>query len=209
MAVGYGFSVNTQLSRLCKCEHEFREGYGGWTVKVDNRQATSVAKVFAAGETTGIGGSDIAAAAGSIAGYSAAEALGMISESEARARQRPYLERLRRLQPFARMMADLFSPRDGLFDITSSDTVVCRCEEVTAAQIHEAIDNGANDLTGVKSRTRAGMGMCQGRVCGASVATLVARRTGRRQDEVGSFTGRPVVKPVSMGALAELGRGES
>ena len=209
VAVGYGFSVNTQLSQLCHCEHEFRKGYGGWTVKVDRRQATSVAKVFAAGETTGIGGSDIAAAEGSIAGYSAAEALGMISESEARARQKPYLERLRKLRPFARMMADLFSPRDGLFDITSPDTVVCRCEEVTATQIHEAIDNGASDLTGMKSRTRAGMGMCQGRVCGPSVATLVARRTGQRHDEVGAFTGRPIVKPVSMGALAELGRGES
>ena len=56
VAVGYGFSVNTQLSQLCHCEHEFRKGYGGWTVKVDRRQATSVAKVFAAGETTGIGG---------------------------------------------------------------------------------------------------------------------------------------------------------
>jgi len=209
VAVGYGFSVNTQLSRLCRCEHEFRKGYGGWTVKVDRRQATSVAKVFAAGETTGIGGSDIAAAEGSIAGYSAAEALGAISEREATARRAPYLERLRKLRPFARMMADLFSPRDGLFDITPPETVVCRCEEVTAAQVHQAIDNGANDLTGVKSRTRAGMGMCQGRVCGASVATLVARRTGREQDEVGAFTGRPIVKPVSMGALAEMGRGES
>lgn len=209
VGVGYGFSVNTQLSRLCGCEHQFRKGYGGWTVKVDRRQATSVEKVFAAGETTGIGGSDIAAAEGSIAGYSAAEALGMISESEARARRAPHLEQLRKLRPFARMMADLFSPRDGLFDITSPDTVVCRCEEVTAAKIHEAIDNGANDLTGVKSRTRAGMGMCQGRVCGASVATLVARRTGRGQGEVGNFTGRPIVKPVSMGALAEMGRGES
>ena len=209
VVVGYGFSVNTQLSRLCRCEHEFRKGYGGWTVKVDSSQSTSVAKVFAAGETTGIGGSDIAAAEGSIAGYSAAEALGMISESEARARRAPHLERLQKLRPFAKMMADLFSPRDGLFDITSRETVVCRCEEVTAAQIHQAIDNGANDLTGVKSRTRAGMGMCQGRVCGASVATLVARRTGLGQGEVGSFTGRPIVKPVSMGALAEMGRGES
>ncbi len=207
VAVGYGFSVNTQLSRLCRCEHQFRKGYGGWTVKVDSRQATSVAKVFAAGETTGIGGSDIAAAEGSIAGYSAAESLGMISESEARARRAPYVERLRKLRPFARMMADLFSPRDGLFDITSPETVVCRCEEVTAAEIHEAIHNGANDLTGVKSRTRAGMGMCQGRVCGASVATLVARRTGRGQGEVGAFTGRPIVKPVSMGALAGMEKG--
>ena len=105
------------------------------------------------------------------------------------------------------MMADLFSPRDGLFDITSPETVVCRCEEVTAAEIHEAIDNVANDLTGVKSRTRAGMGMCQGRVCGASVATLVARRTGRGQGEVGAFTGRPIVKPVSVGALAGMEKG--
>ena len=208
VAVGYGFSVNTQLSRLCRCEHQFRKGYGGWTVKVDSRQGTSVAKVFAAGETTGIGGSDIAAAEGSIAGYSAAEALGMITESEARTCRAPYLERLQKLRPFARMMADLFTPRDGLFDITSQDTVVCRCEEVTTAQIYQAIDNGANDLAGVKSRTRAGMGMCQGRVCGASVATLVARRTGRGQDEVGAFTGRPIVKPVSMGALAEMGRSE-
>lgn len=209
VAVGYGFSVNTQLARLCGCEHRFRKGYGGWVVKVDSKQATSVARVFAAGETTGIGGSDIAAAEGSIAGYSAAEALGMISHSEASVRRGPDLERLRKLRPFARMMADLFSPRDGLFDMTTPETIVCRCEEVTAAQIHEAVDNGANDLTGVKSRTRVGMGMCQGRVCGASVATMVARWTGQGQSEVGAFTARPIVKPVSMGALAQMRQGQS
>lgn len=209
VALGYGFSVNTQLSRICGCEHEFRKGYGGWTVKVDKKQSTSVLNVFAAGETTGIGGSDIAAAEGSIAGYSAAETLGMISHSEANARRAPHLKRLQKLRPFARMMADLFSPRDGLFDITTPETLVCRCEEVTAEQIHKAIDNGANDLTGVKSRTRVGMGMCQGRVCGASVATLVARQMGREQSEVGAFTGRPIVKPVSLGVLAQMEQGKS
>ena len=209
VAVGYGFTINTQLSRLCRCEHEFKPGYGGWTVKTDSRQATSIANVFAAGEATGIGGSDIAAAEGAIAGYSAAQALGRISESEMWTRQAPYLSKLRKLRSFARVMAELFAPRAGLLDITTPDTVVCRCEEVTAGQIQEAVDNGAHDLTGVKSRTRVGMGYCQGRVCGAAVAGLVARRTGRSEEEVGIYTGRPIVKPVSMGALANMETGES
>ena len=206
VAVGYGFSINTQLSRLCRCDHEFKPGYGGWTVKVDSRQVTSTPGVFAAGEATGIGGSDVAAAEGSIAGYSAAEALGHISESEARARRAPHLRQLRKLRPFTDMMADLFAPRDGLFDITTPDTIVCRCEEVTAAQVYQALDLGAKDLGGVKSRTRAGMGFCQGRVCGAAVAALVSRRTGRPEVEAGTYTGRPIVKPVSMGALAKMGQ---
>ena len=209
VAVGYGFSINTQLSRLCRCEHEFKPGYGGWTVKVDARQATSVANVFAAGEATGIGGSDIAAAEGAIAGYSAAQALGRITESVARALQAPHVSRLHKLRPFARMMAELFAPRDGLLEITTPDTIVCRCEEVSAAEVNQAIDSGANDLSGVKSRTRVGMGLCQGRVCGAAVAGLIARRTGRPQAEAGAYTGRPIVKPVSMGALAKMEQSES
>ena len=209
VAVGYGFSINTQLSRLCRCDHEFKAGYGGWTVKTDSRQATSVANVFAAGEATGIGGSDIAAAEGAMAGYSAAAALGRITESEARARQAPHVSRICKLRPFARMMAELFAPRDGLLEVTTPDTIVCRCEEVSAAQVNQAIDSGANELSGVKSRTRVGMGFCQGRVCGAAVAGLIARRTGRPEVEAGAYTGRPIVKPVSMGALAKMEQRES
>ena len=178
-------------------------------MRVDSRQATSVANVFAAGEATGIGGSDIAAAEGAIAGYSAAQALGRITESVARALQAPHVSRLRKLRPFARMMAELFAPRDGLLEITTPDTVVCRCEEVSAAEVNQAIDSGGNDLSGVKSRTRVGMGLCQGRVCGAAVAGLIARRTGRPQAEAGAYTGRPIVKPVSMGALAKMEQSES
>ena len=208
VAVGYGFSINTQLSQLCRCEHVFKPGYGGWAVKVDSRQATTVAGIFAAGEATGIGGSDIAAAEGAIAGYSAAEVLGRISETEAKERRRPHLQQLRKLRSFSAMMADLFAPRDGLFDITTPDTIVCRCEEVRAGQIKKAVDNGAQDVSGVKSRTRVGMGFCQGRVCGAAVAAMVARQTGRPEAEVGAYTSRPIVKPVSMGALAKMENGQ-
>ena len=45
------------------------------------------------------------------------------------------------------------------------DVLVCRCEEVTAGDIRRAIRAGATDVTQVKLRTSAGMGLCQGRTC--------------------------------------------
>ena len=47
--------------------------------------------------------------------------------------------------------------------------IVCRCEQVTEAEILEAIRRGANTMDAVKHITRAGMGRCQGGFCGISV----------------------------------------
>ena len=204
--MGYGFNVNTQLSRLCRCEHDFKAGFGGWVVRVDSRQATTTPNVFAAGEATGIGAADVAVAEGAIAGISAAEALSRIPKSEAQRRRRPHHKRLLGMRPFAQMMADLFTPKEGLLDITTPDTVVCRCEEVTADRIIQAVDNGAKELSGVKSRTRVGMGLCQGRVCGESVAALVARRTGRNPGGVGILHGSADSEADAHGRIGRHGR---
>lgn len=53
--------------------------------------------------------------------------------------------------------------------------VVCRCEKVTEAEIIDAIQRGASTLDGVKFRTRAGMGRCQGNFCGPQSACILAR----------------------------------
>ncbi len=53
--------------------------------------------------------------------------------------------------------------------------VICRCEEVTEAEIVEAIRRGATDLDGVKRRTRAGMGRCQSGFCSPRVLEILAR----------------------------------
>lgn len=54
--------------------------------------------------------------------------------------------------------------------------VVCRCELVTEAEIHEAIDHGARTLDGIKFRTRAGMGRCQGGFCTSRCMEILSRR---------------------------------
>jgi glycerol-3-phosphate dehydrogenase len=57
--------------------------------------------------------------------------------------------------------------------------VVCRCELVTEGEVQAAIDRGARTLDGLKFRTRAGMGRCQGAFCTPRCLQLLARRLGR------------------------------
>jgi glycerol-3-phosphate dehydrogenase len=56
--------------------------------------------------------------------------------------------------------------------------VVCRCELVTEAEVQDAIDRGARTLDGIKFRTRAGMGRCQGGFCTSRCMKLLAERSG-------------------------------
>lgn len=62
--------------------------------------------------------------------------------------------------------------------------VICRCETVTEAEVIEAIRRGATTLDGVKFRTRAGMGRCQGGYCTPRVVKILARELGISEKEV-------------------------
>jgi len=62
--------------------------------------------------------------------------------------------------------------------------VVCRCELVTEAEVRLAIGHGAQTLDGIKFRSRAGMGRCQGGFCTTRLMDILAGETGRELDEV-------------------------
>lgn len=80
--------------------------------------------------------------------------------------------------------------------------MLCRCEEVTFGTVEKAVrESQARDARTVKSLTRCGMGLCQGRVCGQLVTGLVAELTGRDPAEVGTFTTRPIVRPLPLEQL--------
>ena len=85
-----------------------------------------------------------------------------------------------------------------------SDLMLCRCEEVTASEVETAIAEGATTLNDLKRRTRAGMGMCQGRWCSHTLAALVAERTGQSPASLAPMTARPPVFPISLGVLADM-----
>ncbi|MGJ5751708.1 pyruvate/2-oxoglutarate dehydrogenase complex dihydrolipoamide dehydrogenase (E3) component [Streptomyces puniciscabiei] len=189
LAVGHGMLPHTDLAETLGCT------LAGTDVRVDDEQRTDVPGVWAAGETTGIGGAALALAEGHIAGRSIAARLrgtapdphDWAAAARARTRQRAFFAALE----------TVYAPPPGWADRITDDTVVCRCEEVTAGQVRAAAGTlGAGDLRTAKLLTRAGMGWCQGRVCAPAVAGLTGCpfTPGRR----------PFARPVPLGVLAGL-----
>ena len=145
-------------------------------VAVDARQQTSVAGVYAAGECTGVAGEDAAIVEGAIAGLSAA---GRPAEALYARRDRG--------RAFAARLETAFSPRPELRDRADATTIVCRCEDVRLDELRA--EWGARQG---KLASRAGMGACQGRVCGAALAHLFGWEAPRV---------RPPLVPVPVSAL--------
>jgi len=83
------------------------------------------------------------------------------------------------------------------------DMYVCRCCEVTEAEILDAVAKGAHDVDAVKRATRAGMGLCQGRSCSHLIGQLIRRETGKDPNDIKPATVRPPIRPIPAKHLAE------
>jgi NAD(P)H-nitrite reductase large subunit len=105
------------------------------------------------------------------------------------ARQRRFQAALWRLYRAPRLMLELAEP----------PTILCRCEEVTKAELDAALADSPAPIGEIKRRTRAGMGACQGRYCGPLLKAAIAAAGG---DIAESFAPRPPVKPLTIADLA-------
>ncbi len=85
----------------------------------------------------------------------------------------------------------------------SDDMIICRCEEVTVAEVKQAIREGARDVVGVKRRVRAGMGLCQGRTCEKMVQQILVQELSVQPWKVGTSSARPPIRPITFKELAE------
>ena len=158
--------------------------------------------LFVVGDAAGIRGVEIAKEQGRLAALAVARRQGKLSDRQLEERSRPIRKRLARLLRFRQMVDALYAFDPELCaNLVTTDTIVCRCEEVTAGAILQAIAEGATDVYGVKMRSQAGMGPCQGRNC-SPVVTQILAGSGKTQSEIEQFQLRPSVKPVPMGVLA-------
>jgi NADPH-dependent 2,4-dienoyl-CoA reductase/sulfur reductase-like enzyme len=169
---------------------------------VDEELRTSVPGVRVAGDGGGVAGALVAQEEGALAGLATARDLGAIgAEAFARAR-RPILRRLRALRRFRSALDALSRLRPGLCTLATPETIVCRCEELTRAEVETGIAFGGTNLRTLKVMTRLGMGPCQGRMCWPAAARWLAARTGQSVEEIGPVSARPPITPLCLGDLA-------
>ncbi len=201
LLVGFGFQPQIELTAVLGCRHHFDEEAGGWCCTVERDcGATDMPGVFAAGEVCGVGGAVPAAISGRMAGLAAA---GQILGEETASERRALSRRLKRARKFARELNRLFAPPPGLVELLSNETIICRCEDVTAGEVREEITGGMDTIHGVKLWTRAGMGPCQARFCGWSLARLVAEETGNSMEDIGFSHPRMPLRPVPLNVVRD------
>ena len=82
------------------------------------------------------------------------------------------------------------------------DVIVCRCEEVGMKEILGAIEKGGTSLNAIKRRTRAGMGLCQGKTCSKTIARMISMKTNLAPEEIAPPSNRQPVNPISLGTMA-------
>ena len=150
LACGFGLIPVLEAAEMLGCVT--REG----RVVVDDLQQTSTPGVFAAGESTGVGGEAKALLEGRIAGLAA---------SGSTVQARALVPRMAAQRRFADELDRAFALRPELRSLPEPGTVVCRCEDVPFSALSECARGRDARL-----QARCGMGVCQGRTCGPATA---------------------------------------
>jgi bacterioferritin-associated ferredoxin len=88
---------------------------------------------------------------------------------------------------------------------TAEDTIICRCERVTAGEIRELIRAGVRDISEIKALTRTSMGSCGAKTCTPLIHRLF-REEGVPDAEVVDQPKRPLFVEVPLGIFAGLGK---
>jgi NADPH-dependent 2,4-dienoyl-CoA reductase/sulfur reductase-like enzyme len=133
--------------------------------------------------------------------------MGWISVAARDRAAEPERTALARAAAIRALLDQVFQPVEESLVPVDDETIVCRCEEVTAGALRDAAVQGAADLNRAKLLTRCGMGPCQGRMCGPTVAAILARENHLPIEAVGTWRIRFPVRPLPLVALAALAGG--
>lgn len=199
-----GVVPNTQATRQLRLAHRWHPQARYWYPETDRFGGTEVETIFIAGDGAGILGARAAEASGRLAALAISCRLGFMDTASRDGLARPLIAERTRHASIRPLLDALFPPPAEILNPPDDDTIVCRCEEVTAGQIRAAADIGAPGPNQLKAFLRAGMGPCQGRMCGLTVTEILAARHGKPPAEIGAYRIRPPLKPLSLAELADM-----
>lgn len=195
-AIGFGYALRseTQLADLLGCRFAFAPLQRAHLPERDRAGRSSVAGVYLAGDGAGIMGADAAEWAGERAALALLADNGIAVDIT---RVMTLEKQLQQVQKFRSGLERAFPfPQDWAAQ-APDELVVCRCENITAGELRHTVQtNGAQEMNRLKALSRVGMGRCQGRMCGAAAAEILAQASGQVIEQVGRLRGQAPIKPI-------------
>lgn len=205
LLVHQGVVPNVQLSRAIGIDHQWDQQQLCWRPHTDSWGETDIPGIFIAGDGAGISGAMAAEQAGRLAVWQISHQLGKQGPDDRDRLATPVRRTLAPIMAIRPFLDVLYQPA-GEFLTPADETLVCRCEEVTAGDIRRFARLGCTGPNQTKAFSRVGMGPCQGRMCGLTVAQIIADTRQTTPAEVGYYRIRSPIKPLTLQELASLGK---
>lgn len=199
-----GVIPNNNLANASGCALVWNDGQKCFQPQLDGNGRSSVASIYIAGDGGGIGGALVAEVSGRIAALAACEDIFPTLASSLRSKIAKLLGQARGFQRGRAFIDALYLPAQTFRAPVDRETIVCRCEEVTAGAIRDAAAHNIAGPNQLKTMFRCGMGPCQGRLCSSTVTEILAEVQKRTPETVGFYRLRAPVKPVPLTEIAAL-----
>ena len=206
VAMGYHLRPETQLADLARCEFYFDQSTRQWLPRIDSDGRSTVPGVYLAGDGAQVLGANAAEVSGQIAALAVLQDFGRASDGPSdNKRLNKLRNELASLRRFASGLNQAFPwPAHQAVHITD-DTIVCRCEAVSAGDLRNVVCTaGADESNRAKAFSRVGMGRCQGRYCGNAAAEIIAHATRLSVEQVGRLRGQAPVKPLPIATQEDV-----
>ncbi|WLH03134.1 FAD/NAD(P)-binding oxidoreductase [Pseudomonas beijingensis] len=200
VAFAHGLRSETQLADLLGCAFAWNALNRAWLPHRDRAGRSSVPGIYLAGDGAGIMGADAAEMAGERAALALLEDLGYSTDPQ---RCTQLEQTLERIGQFREGLERAFAFPEHWAADAADHLMICRCEEVSAGDIRRVVGEGHWEINRVKAHCRVGMGRCQGRMCGAAAAEIIACESGRAVSSIGRLRAQAPIKPVPFGLEVE------
>lgn len=198
-----GVVPETRITRLARCRHAWNPRQRYWHAETDVWGKTNVCGIRVAGDSAGVRGADAAIASGEAVALDICRELGALTLETRDRLAKATLFRLYRCDAMQPFMETFFAPSPSAL-LPADDAVVCRCEELTAGELRRTIEAGCYSPDGLKSQARPGMGTCQGRMCSAAVAEMIAHAHGLPIETLPPYHAQPPLFPLPLEELASM-----
>mgnify|MGYP000672897374 CR=1 FL=1 len=198
-----GVVPETRITRLARCRHAWNPRQRYWHAETDVWGKTNVCGIRVAGDSAGVRGADAAIASGEAVALDICRELGALTLETRDRLAKAALFRLYRCDAMQPFMETFFAPSPSAL-LPADDAVVCRCEELTAGELRRTIEAGCYSPDGLKSQARPGMGTCQGRMCSAAVAEMIAHAHGLPIETLPPYHAQPPLFPLPLEELASM-----